>query len=61
MNNLVRTSVLSARRDGEQLCGDHGRCMQQGDRSTIVVLADGMGSASRLTFCRSHMQKSSPL
>lgn len=29
---------------GEQLCGDHIEIVEQGDNSTIIVLADGLGS-----------------
>ena len=29
---------------GEQLCGDHVDVVQQGENSTVVVLADGLGS-----------------
>ena len=28
---------------GEQLCGDHVDIVEQGESSTIVVLADGLG------------------
>lgn len=29
---------------GEQLCGDHVDVVEQGDNSTVIVLADGLGS-----------------
>ena len=29
---------------GEQLCGDHVDVVEEGDRSSVIVLADGLGS-----------------
>ena len=29
---------------GEELCGDHVDAVEQGESSTVVVLADGLGS-----------------
>lgn len=34
----------SINHDGEQLCGDHVDIVEQDDNSTIIVLADGLGS-----------------
>ncbi len=37
----------------EQLCGDHVDVLEQEGNSTVVVLADGLGSgASRPISCR---------
>ena len=35
---------MSLNKHGEQLCGDHVDIVPQGENSTVVVLADGMGS-----------------
>ena len=35
---------MSLNKHGEQLCGDHVDIVPQGGNSTVVVLADGMGS-----------------
>ena len=45
MNNLC-TDIgwMSLNKHGEQLCGDHVDIVPQGENSTVVVLADGMGS-----------------
>lgn len=45
MNNLCTdVGYVSINKYGEQLCGDHVEVAEQGDRSTVVVLADGLGS-----------------
>ena len=45
MNNLcAEVGYKSINHDGEQLCGDHVDIVEQGDNSTVVVLADGLGS-----------------
>lgn len=45
MNNLCTDiDFRSLNKFGEQLCGDHIDVVEQGDNSTIVVLADGLGS-----------------
>lgn len=45
MNNLC-TDIgwMSLNKHGEQLCGDHVDIVPQSENSTVVVLADGMGS-----------------
>ena len=45
MNNLCTDiGYRSINKYGEELCGDHVDCIDQGNNSDIVVLADGMGS-----------------
>jgi len=45
MNNLCTDiGYSSLNKFGEQLCGDHVDVVEQGKCSTIVVLADGLGS-----------------
>lgn len=45
MNNLCTDiGYHSVNHVGEQLCGDHIDVVPQGDDSTVVVLADGLGS-----------------
>lgn len=45
MNNLCTDiGFMSLNKHGEQLCGDHVDIVPQGENSTVVVLADGMGS-----------------
>lgn len=45
MNNLC-TDIghRSLNKYGEQLCGDHLDVVEQGENSTVIVLADGLGS-----------------
>ena len=45
MNDLcAEIGYKSINHDGEQLCGDHIDIVEQGADSTVIVLADGMGS-----------------
>lgn len=45
MNNLCADiGYRSMNKFGEQLCGDHVDIVEQGESSTVIVLADGLGS-----------------
>ncbi|HEY8422880.1 MAG TPA: SpoIIE family protein phosphatase [Thermoclostridium sp.] len=45
MNNLCADiGYKSINHEGEQLCGDHVDVIEQGENSTVIVLADGLGS-----------------
>ena len=45
MNNLCADiGWKSIIHEGEQLCGDHVDIVEQGENSTVIVLADGLGS-----------------
>lgn len=45
MNDLCTdVGYASINKFGEQLCGDHVEVVAQGENSTVVVLADGLGS-----------------
>lgn len=51
MNNLCADiGYRSVNKDGEQLCGDHIDIVEQGDNSTVVVLADGLGSGVKASI-----------
>ena len=36
--------------DGEQLCGDHVDVVDRGENSTVIVLADGLGSGVKASI-----------
>lgn len=51
MNNLCADiGYRSINKAGEQLCGDHIDIVEQGDNSTVVVLADGLGSGVKASI-----------
>lgn len=51
MNNLCADiGYNSLYKYGEQLCGDHIDVVDQGENSTVVVLADGLGSGVKASI-----------
>lgn len=51
MNNLcVDIGWKSINHHGEQLCGDHVEIVEQNDDSTVIVLADGLGSGVKASI-----------
>lgn len=51
MNNLcVDIGYKSVNHAGEQLCGDHVDIVEQDENSTVVVLADGLGSGVKASI-----------
>ncbi len=51
MNNLCADiGWKSINHEGEQLCGDHVDIVEQSDDSTIIVLADGLGSGVKASI-----------
>lgn len=51
MNDLyVDIGFKSINHDGEQLCGDHVEIVEQNENSTVVVLADGLGSGVKASI-----------
>ena len=51
MNNLCADiGYKSINHYGEQLCGDHVDVVPQGDDSTVIVLADGLGSGVKASI-----------
>lgn len=51
MNNLCAdVGYQSINHYGEQLCGDHVDVVEQGENSTVIVLADGLGSGVKASI-----------
>ena len=51
MNNLcAEIGYKSINHDGEQLCGDHVDIIEQDENSTVIVLADGLGSGVKASI-----------
>ena len=51
MNDLcAEIGYKSINHDGEQLCGDHIDIVEQSNDSTVIVLADGMGSGVKASI-----------
>ena len=51
MNDLCADiGYRSMNKYGEQLCGDHIEVIEQGDASTVIVLADGLGSGVKASI-----------
>lgn len=51
MNNLCADiGYKSINHYGEQLCGDHVDIVEQGEGSTVIVLADGLGSGVKASI-----------
>ena len=51
MNNLcVDIGWKSINHEGEQLCGDHIDIVEQDDASSVIVLADGLGSGVKASI-----------
>ncbi len=51
MNDLcVDIGYKSINHAGEQLCGDHVDVVEQGENSTVIVLADGLGSGVKASI-----------
>lgn len=51
MNDLcVDIGYQSINHAGEQLCGDHVDVVEQGENSTVIVLADGLGSGVKASI-----------
>ena len=51
MNELTcDIGYKSINHTGEQLCGDHVEVVEQGDSSSVIVLADGLGSGVKASI-----------
>ncbi len=51
MNNLCTdVGFVNINKFGEEICGDHVEVAGQGEKSTVVVLADGLGSGVKASI-----------
>lgn len=51
MNDLFADiGYKSINHEGEQLCGDHVEVVEQGENSSVIVLADGLGSGVKASI-----------
>ena len=50
MSVFIETSWGSLFKWGEELCGDHIDVIEQGENSTVIVLADGLGSGVKASI-----------
>ena len=51
MNNLCTDiGFKSVNKKGEQLCGDHVDIVEENENSTVIVLADGLGSGVKASI-----------
>ena len=51
MNDLCADiGYKSINHEGEQLCGDHVDVVEQNENSTVIVLADGLGSGVKASI-----------
>lgn len=58
MNNLcAEIGWKSINHEGEQLCGDHVDIIEQDENSTVIVLADGLGSGVKASILSPSPQK----
>ena len=58
MNNLCADiGWKSINHEGEQLCGDHVDIVEQNENSTVIVLADGLGSGVKASILSTLISK----